>query len=256
MSENIGVRRDGAVMEITLQRPDRRNAITVAMYAALADAFEDAALDPTIRLVTIAGKGPDFTAGNDLIDFMTALPREMDDDVPVWRLLRAVSTCPKPILASVHGNCIGIGTTILLHCDLVIADEEARFAMPFVELGLVPEAASSLILPRLMGIRHASRLILLGEKIGAREAHKLGIVSHVAPTGQREAMRDKAVARLLAQPAEALAASRALLRQAEAEEIALRMREESALFAERLQSDELKAAIASFFASRAAAKLD
>ena len=146
MSEHVKLDRDGDVLAITLARPERRNAITVAMYAALADAFEAAAKDDTLRLITLRGEGQDFTAGNDLGDFMAELPRD-GSDIPVWRLLRALAKNQVPVVAAVHGNAVGIGTTMLFHCDLVVAEEGTRFLMPFVDLGLVPEAASSLILP-------------------------------------------------------------------------------------------------------------
>ena len=142
MSEDVRIERQEAVLSITLARPERRNAITVAMYAALADAIEAAAEDDDTRLITIRGEGQDFTSGNDLMDFMAALPRD-SDDIPVWRFLRALARNEVPILAAVQGNAVGIGTTMLLHCDLVIAEESARFSLPFVDLGLVPEAAST-----------------------------------------------------------------------------------------------------------------
>ena len=130
MSEHVQVEKSGPVLAITLARPERRNAITVAMYSALAEAVESAAGDRSIRVVTFAGKGQDFAAGNDLADFLSALPRGRED-IPVWRLLRALVQCEIPIVAAVHGNCVGIGTTMLLHCDLVIAEENARFSLPF-----------------------------------------------------------------------------------------------------------------------------
>ena len=136
-------RTDG-VLSIMLARPERRNAITVAMYAALANAIESAADNATVRLITIEGQGEDFTAGNDLGDFLQAMPDPgSGEDIPVWRLLRALARNQVPIVAAVHGNAVGIGTTMLFHCDFVLAEEGCRFVMPFVDLGLVPEAASS-----------------------------------------------------------------------------------------------------------------
>src|SRR3954452_23055143 len=122
MSEHVRVEKSGGVLAITLARPERRNAITVAMYSALADAVESTARDASLRVVTFRGEGQDFAAGNDLADFLNALPRDRED-IPVWRLLRALVECEIPIVAAVHGNCVGIGTTMLLHCDLVIADD-------------------------------------------------------------------------------------------------------------------------------------
>ena len=159
------------MLAITLARPDRRNAITVAMYAALADAIEGAAGDAAVRLITIRGDGQDFTAGNDLADFLNAPPRE-GEEIPVWRLLRAVARNRKPLIAAVQGNAVGIGTTLLLHCDLVVAEESARFSLPFVDLGLVPEAASSLIIPRLAGRRARGALAVAGREL--RRARSAG----------------------------------------------------------------------------------
>jgi len=251
LSEHVRIERHGAVLAITLARPDRRNAITVAMYDALASAIGEAGLDPVIRLMTIRGEGQDFTAGNDLADFMTALPRDLNEEIPVWRLLRALVECDTPIVAAVHGNCVGIGTTMLLHCDLVVVEEGARFAMPFVELGLVPEAASSLLFPELAGRRLAARYLLLGDSFGADEALDMGLASHRAAPGTLDAELSKIVERLLAQPAEALRASQKLLRSSGREVILKQMRAESAAFAERLKSDEVKQAISAFFAARA-----
>ena len=183
LSEHVRVERDGDVLRDHPGRPERRNAITVAMYAALADAFESAADDEGLRLITLRGEGQDFTAGNDLGDFMAELPRD-GSDIPVWRLLRALAKNQVPVVAAVHGNAVGIGTTMLFHCDFVIAEEGTRFLMPFVDLGLVPEAASSLILPRLAGRRRAARYLLLGEPFGPEEAAEFGLVSHIAPAGR------------------------------------------------------------------------
>ncbi len=250
MAEDVRIEKSGGVLAITLARPDRRNAITVAMYSALADAVESAAGDSTVRLITIRGEGQDFTAGNDLHDFLNALPR-LSDDIPVWRLLRSLAQNEVPIVAAVQGNAVGIGTTMLLHCDLVIAEEGARFSLPFVDLGLVPEAASSLLLPRLAGRRLAARYLLLGEPFGAREALESGIASHVVADGTLKAALDDVVARLLAKPAEALRLTQKLLRRATSEETLERMALENSHFSERLKSDEVKAAIAAFFARKA-----
>lgn len=249
MTEHVRVERDGAVLAITLARPDRRNAITVAMYAALADAIEGAADDSSIRAITFAGEGQDFAAGNDLADFLQALPRG-DEEIPVWRFLRALALCEIPLVAAVHGNCVGIGTTMLFHCDLVIAADDSRFSMPFVDLGLVPEAASSLLLPRLAGQRRAARYLLLGEPFGADEALAIGLASHVVAAGALEETLANAVAALLAKPPEALRKTRGLLRHGSREEILERMKLESGMFAERLASPEVKEAISAFFEKR------
>ena len=249
MSEHVRVEREAGVMAISLARPERRNAITVAMYAALADAIAGAWEDGETRVITIRGEGQDFAAGNDLADFLDANhPR--DEDIPVWRLLRALAECEIPIVAAVHGNCVGIGTTMLLHCDLVIADETARFSMPFVDLALVPEAASSLLLPRLAGRRRAARFLLLCEPFGVEEALDIGLASHRAEPGALQTKLQEVAAALLAKPPEALRLTQSLLRRGSQEEILERMKVESTLFAERLESAEVKEAINAFFEKR------
>jgi len=218
MSEHVRVEKQGEVLSITLARPERRNAITVAMYSALAEAVESAASDDSIRVITFRGEGQDFAAGNDLADFLNALPRDTSE-IPVWRFLRALAGCEVPLVAAVQGNCVGIGTTMLLHCDLVIAEEGARFSLPFVDLGLVPEAASSLILPRLAGRTRAARYLLLAEPFGVDEAQEIGVVSHVASPGELPQKLENVVAALLAKPAGALRETQRLLRRGARDEI-------------------------------------
>ena len=220
------------------------------MYAALADAIEGAVGDPSVRVITIEGDGEDFTAGNDLYDFLKDMPAPGTTDIPVWRFLRAMAKNQVPLIAAVHGNCVGIGTTMLFHCDFVIAEEGSRFVMPFVDLGLVPEAASSLLLPRLAGRRRAARYLLLGEKFGADEALDMGLASHKVAPGELQAALAALVAALLAKPPEALRQTQALLRREATDEILARMELENDHFGERLASDEVKQAIASFFAAR------
>jgi enoyl-CoA hydratase/carnithine racemase len=249
MGEHVRVEQHGELLAITLDRPERRNAITVAMYAALADAVEEGAANNAIRVITVRGEGQDFAAGNDLADFLQAAPR-LDEEIPVWRLLRALATCETPIVAAVHGNCVGIGTTMLLHCDLVIADDSARFSMPFVDLGLVPEAASSLLFPRLAGRRRAARYLLLAEPFGVDEAVAIGLISHRADTGALHDKLKEVVAALLAKPPEALRQTQRLLRHGARDEVLERMKMESSLFAERLASPEVKEAISAFFEKR------
>ena len=249
MDEHVRAEKGNGVLAITLARPERRNAITVAMYAALADAIEAAGNDGSVRVITIRGEGQDFAAGNDLADFLNAAP-QLDEEIPVWRLLRALATCEIPLVAAVHGNCVGIGTTMLLHFDLVIADQSARFSMPFLDLALVPEAASSLLFPRLAGRRRAARYLLLCEPFGVEEAEAIGLVSHRAAAGQVDEKLSEVVAGLLAKPAEALRQTQLLLRRGTRDEILERMKLESSLFAEQLASAEVKEAINAFFERR------
>ena len=254
MDAHVLVERKDGVLAILLARPERRNAITVAMYSALADAIESAAANAAIRLITIEGQGEDFTAGNDLGDFLKEMPQPgSGEDLPVWRLLRALAKNQVPIVAAVHGNAVGIGTTMLFHCDFVIAEDGCRFVMPFVDLGLVPEAASSLIFPRLAGRRQAARHLLLGEPFGATEALDMGLASHVVPRGQLKGALAGLVVALLAKPPEALRQTQALLRRDDTNAVLERMELENGHFAERLQSDEVKQAITAFFAARAKA---
>jgi len=253
MGEHVRVENEGGVLAITLARPERRNAITVAMYAALAEAVEGAAQDPSVRLITLEGEGADFTAGNDLADFLAARPDATGEDLPVWRYLRALATNEVPIVACVQGNAVGIGTTMLMHCDLVVAERGCRFHLPFVDLGLVPEAASSLMLPEFAGRRRAARHLLLAEPFGADEALAMGLASHVAEEGQGSALRNQIVAALLAKPAEAMRQTQSLLRRGDRDDVLERMELENGHFAERLQSDEVKQAISAFFAARAKA---
>ena len=249
MAVNVELR-DGGQLAITLARPRQRNAITVAMYAALADAIEGAADNPSVRVITIEGEGEDFTAGNDLYDFLKEMPAAGTTDIPVWRFLRSLVRNQVPIVAAVHGNAVGIGTTMLFHCDLVLAEEGSRFVMPFVDLGLVPEAASSLILPRLAGRRRAARYILLAEPFGAEEAAEFGLVSHVVGKGEIATSLANIVAALLAKPPEALRQTQALLRRENRDELLDRIELENGHFGERLASDEVKQAVASFFAAK------
>lgn len=249
MSDHVRVEKQGDVVAVTLARPERRNAITVAMYAALADAVEDAAADDSVRLIAFRGEGQDFAAGNDLADFLDASNRD-GDEIAVWRFLRAIASCETPLVAGVHGNCVGIGTTMLLHCDLVVAEEGTSFSLPFVDLGLVPEAASSLLLPRIAGRRLAARYLLLGEPFGVDEAEAIGLVSHRAPAGNLEPALAAVVDKLLAKPPLALRETQRLLRHGAKEEILERMQLEGVAFAERLRSPEVKDAIGAFFEKR------
>ena len=249
MSEHVRVEKQGSVLSIALARPERRNAITVAMYSALAEAVEQGSSDPSVRLIAFRGEGQDFAAGNDLADFLEAVPGDREE-IAVWRFLRALAECETPLVAAVHGNCVGIGTTMLLHCDLVVAEEGTRFSLPFVDLGLVPEAASSLLLPQMAGRRLAARYLLLGEPFGNDEALAIGLISHRAKAGGLDEALNGIIDALIAKPAEALRATQHLLRLGPHETIMERMKLESSQFAERLKSLEVKEAIAAFFEKR------
>jgi enoyl-CoA hydratase/carnithine racemase len=252
MTEHVLIKRRGPHLRLLLNRAERRNAITVAMYASLADAITAAQDDPELRVITLEGDGVDFTGGNDLADFMKEMPQDGQTDIPVWRLLRALATNKLPLIAAVHGNAVGIGTTMLLHCDLVVAEEGTRFKMPFTELGLVPEAASSLILPGLAGRQLAAKYLLLGEPFGVDEAERFGLVTHRAPSGALAERLGQVVEALLARPVDALRLTQRLLRGVDHGAVLERMQLENGHFSERLTSNEVRDAITAFFAARSA----
>ncbi|OZC02014.1 enoyl-CoA hydratase [Rubricoccus marinus] len=247
MTDHVRSTRDGRVLHLTLARPEKKNALTRAMYAALADTLTEASGDAQVRAVVLSGEGGSFTAGNDLFDFMMEPPT--DETSPVFQFLHAAVAFPKPLIAAVDGVAIGIGTTILLHCDLAYATPEARFKMPFTDLGLVPEAASSLLIPRMAGGAKAAELLLLGETFGAETAREVGLINGVEAEPLAVAM-EKAHA-LAAKPPEAVRQSKALLRAPLRERVDAVMREEAELFIARLQSEEAQEAFTAFMEKRA-----
>ncbi|HLX00787.1 MAG TPA: enoyl-CoA hydratase, partial [Trinickia sp.] len=197
------------VMTIAFNRPDKKNAITAAMYQTMADALTGAQDDPLVRAVLVRGSVGIFSAGNDLEDFMKQPPK--GEDAPVFQFLRRISTMGKPVVASVAGAAIGIGTTLLLHCDLVYAADSAVFSLPFAQLGLCPEAASSLLLPRIAGYQLAAEKLMLGEAFDAKEAHRMGIVNRVLPAAEVEAFALAQAAKLAALPASSLRVTKSLM---------------------------------------------
>ncbi|MFN3596872.1 MAG: enoyl-CoA hydratase [Rubricoccaceae bacterium] len=239
---------DGHVLRLTLARPEKKNALTRAMYAELARALAHAADDPAVRVALLAGEGGAFTAGNDLGDFVADPPA--DDASPVFQFLRAVSQFPKPLVAAVEGPAIGIGTTVLLHCDLVYAAPGARFQLPFVRLGLVPEAASSLLLPLVAGYVRAAEWLLLGEPFSAEDARAAGLVNDVVPEVRAHALeRARALAAL---PPRAVRQTKALLGRTRRGPVAEAIRAEAERFTEALRSPEAHEAFTAFFEKRPA----
>jgi enoyl-CoA hydratase/carnithine racemase len=233
------------VCEVRFNRPEKRNAITFAMYEAFVRALHEAQADQAVRVVLLSGEGAGFSAGNDLQDFLSG--PQFTPAHPVMELLRALATFSKPLLAAVHGQTVGIGVTMLLHCDLVIAARSTQLSMPFVALGLVPEAGSSLLLPRLIGQQRAAELLLLGKPIDALTAQTLGIVNRVVEDDALAA-EARALARALAQqPTGALTATRRLLRGDPAQLLA-RIEEEARVFGAQLQSEEFRERIRAFLA--------
>jgi enoyl-CoA hydratase/carnithine racemase len=236
----------GAVAELRFNRPSKKNAITGAMYGALTAALSDAAADEGTRAVLISGEGDTFTAGNDIADFLAASGQE---ELPAVRFIHAIATFPKPLVAAVGGPAIGVGTTLLLHCDLVYAAPEARFAVPFVDLGLVPEAGSSMLLPMALGAHRANAMLLLGEAMDAEAAAAAGFVTLASAEALHAQALDAAM-RLAAKPPAALVASRALIRCG-TEAARAHMRLEEAAFATALAGVEAQKAFKAFLNRRA-----
>ena len=246
-TQDIRVHQDGAALHIRMVRPAKRNALTVAMYAAMAGAMGRAEADPDTRAVVFSGEGVAFCAGNDLADFVANPPG--GPDAPVQRFIRALAGARKILIAAVQGRAVGIGTTMLLHCDFVLAEPDAVLQMPFVDLALVPEAGSSLLVPNLMGQRRAAELLLLGEAVDAARAESLGLVNRVVTAGTAVAEAQALAVRLAAKPAGALLATKALMKSP-TRDLPGRLAEENAAFAAQLQSAELRQTVQAFFQSR------
>lgn len=249
MTEHVVITTDAGVMEIKFNRADKRNALTQVMYGAIADAFAVAADDPAIRCVVVCAAGDHFCAGNDIADFAVRPETPSNIETQVSRFLKAISTAPKPLVAAVQGNAVGVGTTMLLHCDLVVAATSVRLALPFANLGLVPEAASSLLLPRLVGWQRAAEAFFLGDVIDAQTAFAWGIVNRVADPEDVLATAHALAQRLAAKSPAALRHTKALMRGAP-EDVADRMKAEGVLFSAQLKSPEAKEAFAAFFEKR------
>ena len=236
------------VFTIEIARPEKKNAITIDMYQSMADGLKAAQADGAVRAVLITGQPGIFTSGNDLEDFMKRPPSGQDS--PVFQFMQALNGCEKPVVAAVTGAAIGIGTTMLLHCDLVYVADEARLAMPFVSLGLVPEFASSLVVPQLMGRVKAAEKILLGEPFTGAEAVELGLANAVLPTAEVAPHARRIAERFNALPPGAVRDTKKLLRRAGTESTLQAIQAEAAIFAERLTSPEAREAFSAFFQKR------
>jgi enoyl-CoA hydratase/carnithine racemase len=247
MTTDVIVAREDAVLRITMNRPAKKNALTGAMYKAMQDALERADRDEEIRAVLLTGTDGVFTAGNDIGDFFAGT-RDAQGS-PAMRFISTIALCDTPIVAAVEGNAVGVGTTILFHCDLVYAAPLAKFRMPFVDLGLVPEAASSLTVPLRVGMAKASEWLLLGESFDAHEAHRCGVINAIVPAGELIDTARQAAIRLAAKPPRALAAARRLMR-GDREAIRAQMARESEAFAAALESSEAKAAFSAFLSGK------
>jgi enoyl-CoA hydratase/carnithine racemase len=244
-ADHVLVSHAGGICELRLNRPEKRNAITLSMYQTLWDTLVRAEADESIRVILFSGVGASFTAGNDLVDFMSTRDGAAADDSPTERFIRLLPKVRKVLIAAVHGSTVGIGVTMLLHCDLVVAARSTRLAMPFVKLGLVPEAGSSLLLPRLVGHQRAAELLLLGTPIDASTAFNYGIVNRVVEDNVLLEEARSLARSVAAQPPDALRATKQLLRSEGG--VSAQIEEELRVFRERLASPEFRSAAEAFF---------
>ncbi len=242
-TDDVLVSRDGGVLVLTLARPKKKNALTGAMYEALIEAFHQAQADDEIGAILLRGSGGVFTAGNDIGDFIAAA--QAPQHMAAYRFVEALAQLDKPLVLAIEGPAIGIGTTLLLHCDLAFATPDAQFKMPFVDLGLVPEAGSSLLLPQRIGMVRAAELLLLGEGFGAQRALELGLINAIVPVQALENHAAREATALADKPRQAMLSARRLLRGDRAE-LRAQIREEGAAFAAALQSGDAQKAFQKF----------
>jgi enoyl-CoA hydratase/carnithine racemase len=245
MSE-ITSTRIGQTQVIRFNRPEKMNAITRDMYAGLTSALNEAAGDFGVRTVVITSEGDHFTAGNDIKDFMANPPTEESSDVA--RFLASLLEFPKPLIAAVKGNAIGVGTTMLLHCDIVIAAPNTNFSMPFTSLGLVPEAGSSKLFPELVGYQRAARIFMTGDPFSADEAKEMGLVETITADPEKEAM--EIAERIGQQPPQAIINTKALMKAGKHDAVAAVMKAEFQIFALALQSEEAAEAFMNFMSKK------
>ena len=236
------------VMTITINRLEKKNSFTGDMYAAMADALEAAQADDAVRAVVFQGHETIFSAGNDIGDFLKAPPTTQD--VPVFRFMRAISTFAKPVVAAVCGPAVGIGTTMLFHCDLVYAGDNAQFSMPFVNLGLCPEAGSSLLAPQLMGYGRAAEALLLGDPFLAEAALEMGLISRIVPPAEAAALAQRQAQRLAAKPMTALIETKRLMKKGQASLVAERIVDEGTVFGRMLSEPAAVEAFSAFLQKR------
>jgi enoyl-CoA hydratase/carnithine racemase len=242
----ITSRREGAIQILSFNRPEKMNALTREMYAGLANGLNEAAGDFAIRAVVITSEGDHFTAGNDISDFLANPPTNEDSDVA--RFLGSLLEFPKPLIAAVKGNAVGVGTTMLLHCDVVVAGPTAKFSMPFASLGLVPEAGSSYLFPLLVGYQRAAKIFMTGESFDADSAVNMGLVASIASDPLREAM--EIATHISEQPPQAMINTKALLKASKHDAVAAVMKAEFELFSLALQSEEAMEAFMNFMAKK------
>ncbi len=240
---------NGAVRRITINRPEKKNALTAKMYEDLSEALEQAESAHEVRVILLHGEGEAFTAGNDLVDFLQK-PWKGQDLPPAVRFIRSVVDAKKPLVAAVHGATVGIGTTILLHCDLVYAAQDTKFLMPFINLGIVPEAGSTVLLPLLVGHQRAAELLMLGVPFSAQRAYELGLVNAVVTPAELLATAANTAQALAEKPAGALRACKELLRRTYKAEVDRAIQEEVSVIKGRLDSPESREALNAFAEKR------
>ena len=252
MTDAILSNREGGILTLTFNRLDKKNAITRAMYTALADALEAAANDDAVRVAVFQGDPSCFTAGNDLADFLSNPPDMTPgaEPAPVVRFLNILRDFPKPLIAAVAGPAVGIGTTLLLHCDLVYAADNTGFSLPFVNLGLCPEAASSLLVPQMFGYHRAAEALLLGEPFMAEAALEAGLVNRVLPPTEANGYAQAQARKLAAKPLSALIETKRLMKQGQATRVLEQMAEEGASFGRMLREPAAREAFTAFMEKR------
>ena len=248
MTTDILTHTEDGVLTITLNRLERKNSITSAMYGVMADALDRAVTDPAIRVALIQGHETVFSAGNDIGDFLNQPPAGMDS--PVFRFLRGIATFPKPLVAAVCGPAVGVGTTLLFHCDLVYAGDNAAFSMPFVNLGLCPEAGSSLLVPQMLGYHRAAEALLLGEPFMAEAALEVGLVNRVVPPMEANGIARTVARKLAAKPPSSLAETKRLMKQNQQAAVLQQMADEGASFGRMLGEPAAKEAFGAFMDKR------
>jgi len=245
MTDHIQLVRDGAVLEIALSRPEKKNALTGAMYRAMTAALREASSEDAVCVVLLHGRGDAFCAGNDLEDFLAG----PEGSEPAFAFIKELAQFDKPIVVAVQGQAVGVGTTMLFHCDLVYASPDARFVMPFVNLGMVPEAGSSLLAPLRLGHAKAAAMLLLGEPLGPVEADAAGLVTAIVPHGELLGLARIKARALAEKPLAALTVTRRLMKLP-IDVVMNRIDEEGRLFADALNSDDAREAITAFLERR------
>lgn len=250
MTQDILTHAEAGVMTITLNRLARKNSITTAMYAALADAVAQARDDAAVRVVVIQGHETVFSAGNDIGDFLDQPPPGPAEERPVFRFMNGLATFPKPVIAAVCGPAVGIGTTLLFHCDLVYAGDNAAFSMPFVNLGICPEFASTLLVPQMFGYHRAAEALMLGEPFMAEAALEAGLVNRVLPPTEANGYASGIARKLAAKPSSSLAETKRLMKKGQQQLVQQQLQEEGAIFTRMLREPAAREAFGAFMEKR------